>query len=196
MGCWIWLVTCGNGWPIGMVPRTTRPLRRRTRRGQSQGKGTRRFAVDRGAIPLRSYGRPIAAATTRHIPGSTSGSAVQRRSRRLPGEQAIPVVTVGGSRQGASMGSESICKSPAGGMAVMAAYDALLAHWPVPCEMRTIPTGQGDTYVLASGGDSAPPLVLLHGADATTGARSDHHPCPRGRPCSLGHNRPNPAVPG
>ena len=36
------------------------------------------------------------------------------------------------------MGTKSIYKSPAGETAVMAAYDALLAHWPVPCEMRTI----------------------------------------------------------
>jgi len=36
------------------------------------------------------------------------------------------------------MGTESIYLCPAGETAVMAAYDTLLAHWPVPCEMRTI----------------------------------------------------------
>jgi pimeloyl-ACP methyl ester carboxylesterase len=62
------------------------------------------------------------------------------------------------------MATESIYKSPPGEMAVMAAYDALLAHWPVPCDMRTVPTRHGDTFAIASGGESAPPLVLLHGA--------------------------------
>ena len=46
----------------------------------------------------------------------------------------------------------------------MAAYDAVLARWPVPCETRTVPTRHGNTFVIASGEENAPPLVLLHGA--------------------------------
>ncbi len=62
------------------------------------------------------------------------------------------------------MGSQSIYKSPAGERAIMALYDQVLARWPVPYEMRTIDTRHGQTFVLASGQATAPPLVLLHGA--------------------------------
>jgi len=66
------------------------------------------------------------------------------------------------------MCAESIYKSLAGERAVMAAYDAVLGCWPVPCEMRTIPTRHGDAFVIASGQGSASPLVLLHGAGANS----------------------------
>ncbi|MCC7446944.1 MAG: alpha/beta hydrolase [Anaerolineae bacterium] len=46
----------------------------------------------------------------------------------------------------------------------MALYDAALARWPVPCERLTISTRHGDTFVIASGEPTAPPLILLHGA--------------------------------
>jgi pimeloyl-ACP methyl ester carboxylesterase/ribosomal protein S18 acetylase RimI-like enzyme len=46
----------------------------------------------------------------------------------------------------------------------MALYDSVLARWPVPYEALNIPTRHGDTFVIASGAGSAPPLVLLHGA--------------------------------
>jgi pimeloyl-ACP methyl ester carboxylesterase len=63
------------------------------------------------------------------------------------------------------MGTQSIYKSPADERAVMALYDRVLAdYWPVPYEMLTVPTRHGDTFVIASGEESAPPLVLLHGA--------------------------------
>ncbi|MBN2306190.1 MAG: alpha/beta hydrolase [Anaerolineae bacterium] len=58
----------------------------------------------------------------------------------------------------------SIYKSPAGERAIMALYDNALVNWPVPHEERTIPTRHGDTFVIACGPESAPPLVLLHGA--------------------------------
>lgn len=58
----------------------------------------------------------------------------------------------------------SIYKSPAGEQAIMAFYDGALAHWPVPYQAQTIPTRHGDTFVLTCGDESAPPLVLLHGA--------------------------------
>jgi pimeloyl-ACP methyl ester carboxylesterase len=62
------------------------------------------------------------------------------------------------------MNTESIYKSPAGKSQIMALYEAVLAHWPVPCETFTLPTRHGETFVIASGESSAPPLVLLHGS--------------------------------
>jgi pimeloyl-ACP methyl ester carboxylesterase len=44
----------------------------------------------------------------------------------------------------------------------MAAYDAVLAEWPVPYESLTLPTRLGTTHVIASGPADAPPLILLH----------------------------------
>jgi pimeloyl-ACP methyl ester carboxylesterase len=49
----------------------------------------------------------------------------------------------------------------------MAAYDAVLAEWPVAYEEITVPTRLGPTHVIASGPGDAPPLVLLHAAMAT-----------------------------
>jgi len=42
-------------------------------------------------------------------------------------------------------------------------YDKVLSQWPVPNEHLHIPTRHGDTFVIASGDPTAPPLVLLHG---------------------------------
>ncbi len=41
------------------------------------------------------------------------------------------------------------------------AYAAVVQQWPVPCEDLQIPTGFGDTHVIASGPQDSPPLVLL-----------------------------------
>ncbi|MCI0398469.1 MAG: alpha/beta hydrolase [Chloroflexi bacterium] len=62
------------------------------------------------------------------------------------------------------MNTKSIYKTPAGERAVQALYDSLLARWPVPCEMGTVATRHGHTFVISSGELSAPALVLLHGA--------------------------------
>lgn len=64
------------------------------------------------------------------------------------------------------MTTTSVYKTPEGQRAVWALYDAALADWPVPCTTHTIPTRHGDTFVIASGPESAPPLVLLHGSGA------------------------------
>jgi len=58
----------------------------------------------------------------------------------------------------------SICKSPAGERAVMALYDSMLTRWSIPYVPLNVPTRHGRTSVIASGAESAPPLVLLHGA--------------------------------
>ncbi len=60
--------------------------------------------------------------------------------------------------------SPSVFKTPAGEKAVMALYDSALAHWPVPHETLNITTRHGQTFVVASGAQAAPALVLLHGA--------------------------------
>ncbi|MBA9003928.1 alpha/beta fold hydrolase [Thermomonospora cellulosilytica] len=54
--------------------------------------------------------------------------------------------------------------SAAGARAVRDRYRELLAGWPVPAEHRTVPTREGDTFVVACGPPGAPPVVLLHGA--------------------------------
>jgi len=57
-----------------------------------------------------------------------------------------------------------VYKTEAGGHEVERRYRELLEHWPVPSEHRRVPTRDGETFVVVSGPESAPPLVLLHGA--------------------------------
>jgi pimeloyl-ACP methyl ester carboxylesterase len=67
------------------------------------------------------------------------------------------------------MSAQSIYKSPAGERAIMALYEKVLAdYWPGPKETLNIPTQHGHTFVIASGEESAPPLVLLHGASSNS----------------------------
>ncbi|MFN8529772.1 MAG: alpha/beta hydrolase [Anaerolineae bacterium] len=58
----------------------------------------------------------------------------------------------------------SLYKSAAGEQAVMATYETALQHWAAPFTTRMIATRYGSTFVIASGDETAPPLVLLHGA--------------------------------
>lgn len=58
----------------------------------------------------------------------------------------------------------TIWKTEAGRYAVEALYGAILAHWPAPNSQFTVPTREGETFVIASGREDAPPLVLLHGS--------------------------------
>ncbi len=62
------------------------------------------------------------------------------------------------------MTTTSIYKSPAGEREIMALYDAALARWPVAHETFTLATRHGETFRIASGERTAPPLILLHGA--------------------------------
>lgn len=62
------------------------------------------------------------------------------------------------------MNTKPVYKSSAGKKEIMALYDAVLARWPVAHETFSIPTRQGETFVIASGEKSAPPLLLLHGS--------------------------------
>jgi pimeloyl-ACP methyl ester carboxylesterase len=57
-----------------------------------------------------------------------------------------------------------IYTSPSGRQAVEAQYRRVLERWPVAYEQLVVSTCQGDTFVLASGDRTAPPIVLLHGS--------------------------------
>jgi pimeloyl-ACP methyl ester carboxylesterase len=46
-------------------------------------------------------------------------------------------------------------------------YDATLRGWPVAYEERDVSTSFGSAHVVVTGKESAPPLVLFHGAAAT-----------------------------
>ncbi len=58
----------------------------------------------------------------------------------------------------------TIWKSDEGRLAVETRYREILARWPVPNTQFTVPTREGDTFVIASGREDAPSLVLLHGS--------------------------------
>jgi pimeloyl-ACP methyl ester carboxylesterase len=58
-------------------------------------------------------------------------------------------------------------KTTAGEAKSMAAYDAVLAHWPVPYEELDIPTRFGTTHIIVSGPKRANSIVLLHGQDSS-----------------------------
>jgi pimeloyl-ACP methyl ester carboxylesterase len=63
--------------------------------------------------------------------------------------------------------SAAFFKTEAAAARYMAAYDAVLAKWPVAYQEIKVPTRLGPTHVIASGPADAPPLVLLHAAMAT-----------------------------
>jgi pimeloyl-ACP methyl ester carboxylesterase len=64
----------------------------------------------------------------------------------------------------------AIYRSPAAQQAVEVGYRRLLDAWPVPKEELRVPTGQGETFVIACGPKDAPPLVAFHGAQANSTA--------------------------
>lgn len=55
-------------------------------------------------------------------------------------------------------------RSEAGAREVLASYREWLARWPVASEALRVPTHLGETFAVACGDPSAPPLVLLHGS--------------------------------
>ncbi len=62
----------------------------------------------------------------------------------------------------------SVFKSAAGKKAVLRVYDSLLEKWPVRFEEITLGTRCGDTFVIACGDKSLPPLILLHGSSSNS----------------------------
>jgi len=61
-----------------------------------------------------------------------------------------------------------IYKSPEGERLVRERYLAFLKHWPVAYQQIRIQTSQGETFVIASGVEDAPPLLLFHGSAGNT----------------------------
>jgi pimeloyl-ACP methyl ester carboxylesterase len=57
-----------------------------------------------------------------------------------------------------------IYKSEEGAHAVRERYLKFLKHWPVPNQQLTVPTRQGETFIVACGDEQAPPLMLFHGS--------------------------------
>ncbi|AZO82140.1 MULTISPECIES: alpha/beta hydrolase [unclassified Bosea (in: a-proteobacteria)] len=64
----------------------------------------------------------------------------------------------------------AIYRSESTAAAVEALYRDVLDRWPVPKEELHLPTCQGRTFVLACGPKDAPPVLLLHGAQANSAA--------------------------
>lgn len=62
----------------------------------------------------------------------------------------------------------TIYKSAAGERALVEAYADILARWPQPRQQLRLQTRHGDTAVIASGPEDAPPLILLHGAGSNS----------------------------
>jgi pimeloyl-ACP methyl ester carboxylesterase len=61
----------------------------------------------------------------------------------------------------------NIYRTSAGALEVQRHVDAVLADWPVPYDGITVPTRNGDTFVIASGPPDAPPLIALQGSAAS-----------------------------
>jgi pimeloyl-ACP methyl ester carboxylesterase len=59
---------------------------------------------------------------------------------------------------------KSVFKSVEGECAVRDRYLEILKYWPVPNRQLRVPTREGETFVIACGEESAPPLLLLHGS--------------------------------
>jgi pimeloyl-ACP methyl ester carboxylesterase len=61
-----------------------------------------------------------------------------------------------------------IYRSAEGERLVRERYLAFLQHWPVAHQQVRIPTSQGETFVIASGAEDAPSLLLFHGGAGNT----------------------------
>jgi 2-hydroxy-6-oxonona-2,4-dienedioate hydrolase len=61
-----------------------------------------------------------------------------------------------------------IFKTPEAHTAMLGWYDTFRAKLTVPTESRSVPTTFGETHVLVGGPAAAPPLVMVHGAMASS----------------------------
>jgi pimeloyl-ACP methyl ester carboxylesterase len=60
-------------------------------------------------------------------------------------------------------------KTQAGKTEVLSFYDSLLDRMTVPHETINIDTRKGETFIIAAGENTAPPLILLHGSSLNAG---------------------------
>ncbi|GAA2656956.1 alpha/beta fold hydrolase [Streptomyces lunalinharesii] len=63
-------------------------------------------------------------------------------------------------------GTSALYTSEAGAAEIRRRYQDALEAWPVPAERVRVPTRHGETFVVVSGPEDAPPVVLLHGSGA------------------------------
>lgn len=66
--------------------------------------------------------------------------------------------------------TDGVYRSAEAAAAVEAQYRRVLDQWPVAKTERYLSTRQGPTFVLTCGPEEAPPVVLLHGAQANSAA--------------------------
>lgn len=66
------------------------------------------------------------------------------------------------------MNPNSTYKSSSGQAEILALYNKVLSRWPVPGEQLNVSTRYGHTFVIVSGDNVAPPLVLLHGSGSNS----------------------------
>jgi pimeloyl-ACP methyl ester carboxylesterase len=62
----------------------------------------------------------------------------------------------------------SIYKSMPGAQLLAGRYQELLKLWPQPNRQTYVSTRYGETFVITSGADGAPPVVLLHGSGSNS----------------------------
>ena len=67
-----------------------------------------------------------------------------------------------------SDGANPLFKTKEGEIDYYKAYDATLSLWPVPAQENDIPTRFGSTHLVMSGNRASAPLVLFHGAQASS----------------------------
>lgn len=66
--------------------------------------------------------------------------------------------------------SGPVYRSAAGEQAVRTLYRQVLDGWFTPKTELRVPTREGETFVIASGSEDAPPLILLHGGQSNAAA--------------------------
>ncbi len=66
------------------------------------------------------------------------------------------------------MNNPTIYKSETGRIAVLNAYETLLAKWPVSYEQLVVPTQLGNIFVLQCGEKNRPAVIMLHGSSSNS----------------------------
>lgn len=63
---------------------------------------------------------------------------------------------------------ESVYRTQEGKQKIISRYEEILKYWPIPCDMLTVRTGFGDTFVVASGVKTDKSVILLHGSSTNS----------------------------